>query len=191
MNPNEPKPSDDGLTDAPDSNNSGTEPVQPSVSVMNTEASVPHESNEPTFSDTLSADQPTDTSPSPTLAASPEPTLSQELNTSSPEAEVAASSSASGEDPGRTMGIIGLVLAFLMPLAGLVVSTVARSKSKKAGHKNGLALAGILISVALILATIVGVVLFAMGATKVTQFCTENGPGIHTTENGVTITCKQ
>ena len=51
-------------------------------------------------------------------------------------------------DPGRTMGVIGFVLAFLIAIAGLVVSVIALAKSKSAGHKNNLALAGIIIAVA-------------------------------------------
>lgn len=59
--------------------------------------------------------------------------------------DVAAAPSA--EDPGKTLGIVGLILAILGfgPIS-LVISIVARNQSKKAGHANGLALAGIIIS---------------------------------------------
>lgn len=53
------------------------------------------------------------------------------------------------EDPGKTLGIVGLILAFILPLFGLIISLVARSKSKKAGHKNVLALIGIIVSIVL------------------------------------------
>ncbi len=49
-------------------------------------------------------------------------------------------------DPGKTLGIVGFVLAFVFALAGLIVSIIARSKSVKAGYKNGLATAGIWLS---------------------------------------------
>ncbi len=57
------------------------------------------------------------------------------------------------QDPGRTMGIVGLVLAIFCNLIGLVVSIIAFNKSKAAGFKNNIALAGI----------IVGAVLFVVG----------------------------
>jgi hypothetical protein len=55
--------------------------------------------------------------------------------------------------PGKTLGIVGLVLAILLPVVGLIISIVANSQSKKAGYKNGLAKAGI----------IVGAILTALG----------------------------
>ncbi|MDB5161584.1 MAG: hypothetical protein JWM52_92 [Candidatus Saccharibacteria bacterium] len=50
------------------------------------------------------------------------------------------------EDPGKTLGIVGFVLAFFVSLAGLIVSAIGYTRSKRAGFKNGLALAGIIIS---------------------------------------------
>ncbi|MGX5695802.1 DUF4190 domain-containing protein [Agromyces soli] len=55
--------------------------------------------------------------------------------------------------PGKTLGIVGLVLAIILPVVGLIISIVANSQSKKAGYKNGLAKAGI----------IVGAILTALG----------------------------
>jgi Ca2+/H+ antiporter len=57
------------------------------------------------------------------------------------------------QDPGRTMGIVGLILAIFCNLIGLVVSIIAFNRSKNAGFKNNIALAGI----------IVGAVLFVVG----------------------------
>ena len=57
------------------------------------------------------------------------------------------------QDPGRTMGIVGLILAIFCSLVGLIVSIIAFNKSKQAGFKNNIALAGI----------IVGAVLFVVG----------------------------
>lgn len=55
--------------------------------------------------------------------------------------------------PGKTLGIVGLVLAILTPLIGLIISLVAQSQSKKAGYPNGIAKAGV----------IVGAILTALG----------------------------
>lgn len=57
------------------------------------------------------------------------------------------------QDPGRTLGIVGLVLAFFCNLVGLVISIIAYNRSKAAGFNNGIAKAGI----------IVGAVLTAIG----------------------------
>lgn len=51
------------------------------------------------------------------------------------------------QDPGRTLGIVGLVFAFLCSLVGLILSIVAYTRSKNAGYKNTIALVGIIISV--------------------------------------------
>jgi hypothetical protein len=77
------------------------------------------------------------------------------------------------ENPGKTLGIVGLVLgivgfglAYLGPIAGLILSIIGLNKSKKAGQKNGIALAGIIVSiVALIVNIIVTIVLISAAAT--------------------------
>ena len=50
-------------------------------------------------------------------------------------------------DAGKTLGIVGLVLAFVFSLAGLIVSAIARSQSKKAGVKNTPATVGLVLSI--------------------------------------------
>jgi heme/copper-type cytochrome/quinol oxidase subunit 1 len=52
-------------------------------------------------------------------------------------------------DPGRTMGIVGLILAIFCSLIGMIVSILAFNKSKAAGYKNNIALAGIIVGAAL------------------------------------------
>lgn len=71
----------------------------------------------------------------------------------------AAPGAPTGEDPGKTMGIVGLVLAFFCSLAGLIVSILAYNKSKQAGFKNNIALAGIIVAaVAMVGGFIYGIV---------------------------------
>jgi hypothetical protein len=55
--------------------------------------------------------------------------------------------------PGKTLGIVGLIVAIFANLIGLIISIIAFNQSKKAGFKNTPALAGI----------IVGAVLTALG----------------------------
>ena len=49
------------------------------------------------------------------------------------------------QDPGKTLGIIGFILSFFLSFIGMILSIIAFAKSKKAGHMNGLALAGIIL----------------------------------------------
>jgi uncharacterized protein YacL len=51
------------------------------------------------------------------------------------------------QDPGRTMGIVGLILAIFCSLIGLIVSAIAYNTSKKAGYQNNIALAGIIVGI--------------------------------------------
>lgn len=65
--------------------------------------------------------------------------------------------------PGKTLGIVAFVLALVpvgLQLVGLVLGIVALVQSKKAGVKNGLALAAIIISSILIVISIIGAVVF-------------------------------
>ena len=56
--------------------------------------------------------------------------------------------------PGKQLGLVGLILAILVPLVGLIISVVANNQSKAAGYPNQLAKIGI----------IVGAILTALGA---------------------------
>ncbi|PYI65284.1 hypothetical protein CVV68_18915 [Arthrobacter livingstonensis] len=49
------------------------------------------------------------------------------------------------EDPGKTLGIVGLVLCFVVPLAGLIVSIIGKKKSRVAGFTNTPAKVGVIL----------------------------------------------
>lgn len=51
------------------------------------------------------------------------------------------------DPPGKTMGIIGFVLAFVLAPAGIVVSAMALSESKKVGYDNVLGKWGLWLSI--------------------------------------------
>ena len=53
------------------------------------------------------------------------------------------------EDPGKTLGIVGLVLAILAPVIGIIVSAIARSQSQKAGFQNQFAKIGLIVGIVL------------------------------------------
>lgn len=65
--------------------------------------------------------------------------------------------------PGKTLGLVGLILAIVAPVVGIVVSAIARSQSKNAGYENKLAKIGLIVGIALTVAIIVlYVVVFAV-----------------------------
>lgn len=51
------------------------------------------------------------------------------------------------DPPGKTMGIVGFVLAFVIAPAGIVVSAMALSESKKVGYDNVLGKWGLWLSI--------------------------------------------
>jgi Ca2+/H+ antiporter len=58
-------------------------------------------------------------------------------------------------DPGRTLGIVGLILAFFCSLIGLIISIIAYRQSQQAGYKNNIAMAGIIVgTISLVLGVI-------------------------------------
>jgi hypothetical protein len=64
--------------------------------------------------------------------------------------------------PGKTLGIVGLVLAIVAPLIGIIVSAVALNQSKKAGYENKLAKIGLIVGIVLtVLIIVLYVVIFA------------------------------
>jgi len=92
------------------------------------------------------------------------------------------------EDPGKTLGIVGLVLSFFTAIIGLIISIVALRKSKKAGFKNTPALIGIIVGIlSTIVAIIIGIVSIIAVTAVLTQ-CAQLGPGVHNV-NGVTVNC--
>ncbi|OJU43390.1 MAG: hypothetical protein BGN98_10895 [Microbacterium sp. 69-7] len=102
---------------------------------------------------------------------------------------------ATGTVPGRTLGIVALVLAIvpvgLQPI-GLILGIVALVQSKKAGVKNGMAVAAIIVSsVLIVIGIIIGsvvAVVFANAAGDLIQFCANNPSGVYEL-NGQMITC--
>lgn len=96
---------------------------------------------------------------------------------------------ATGEDPGKTFGIISLVTSLLgISLLGLIFGIIGRKKSKAAGYSNGLALAGIIISIIGMIIGIIIISLVVFGTVNIVQKCQELGPGTHYVD-GATYTC--
>ncbi|MHA7295488.1 DUF4190 domain-containing protein [Arthrobacter sp. HLT1-21] len=89
------------------------------------------------------------------------------------------------ENPGKTLGIVGLILSLIpgLNIVGLIISIVAMVKSRKARMGNGFALAGIIIGALAVIATIVMVIAFVAFIpviTELAEFCQQTGPGQQT-----------
>lgn len=70
--------------------------------------------------------------------------------------------------PGKTLGIVGLVLAIVFNLIGLIISIVALQQSKAAGFKNTPAKIGIIVGAVLfVLGIIISIISFAAAASMV------------------------
>jgi hypothetical protein len=95
--------------------------------------------------------------------------------------------------PGKTLGIVALVVVFFASLIGLILGYVARSQSKKAGVKNTPAKVAIILGwiflVLSIIATILIIVLVVNGAGALQQLCEGMPPGEYPLTTGGTITC--
>lgn len=98
-----------------------------------------------------------------------------------------------GTVPGKTLGIVALIVVFFFSLIGLILGYVARSQSKAAGVANTPAKVAIILGwVFLVLGIIVGIVaavLFTQGIGALQEACTQLGDGVWELENGTTITC--
>lgn len=103
--------------------------------------------------------------------------------------------------PGKTMGIVALVLAIVpigLQIVGLILGIVALVQSKKAGLKNGPALWAIIVSSVLIvvgiIVTIVLITFFANAASDLgsqIQACLDNGGTGYVEVLGQRVSCEQ
>ena len=67
-----------------------------------------------------------------------------------------------GDFPGKTLGIVGLVLAIVAPLIGLIISVVANNQSKAAGFPNQLAKIGIIVGAILTVLGLIGGIIWGI-----------------------------
>lgn len=102
--------------------------------------------------------------------------------------------------PGKTLGIVALVLAIVpigLQLVGLILGIVALVQSRKAGQKNGIALAAIIVSAVLIVVGVIAAIAliswFATQGTDLVNQVTQcqSDPTGSVIFNGVTITCQE
>jgi Na+/H+-dicarboxylate symporter len=115
---------------------------------------------------------------------------------SSPTPPPAGYNAAPAATPGKTLGIVGLILAFFIPLVGLILGIVGLNQSKKAGRKNGIALAAIIVSSVFIVIGIIVAIVVGVGAASAGQLvgdaiqqCQQLGESGVITINGTEVQC--
>jgi len=70
-------------------------------------------------------------------------------------------------DKTNVLAIVGIILAFFVPLVGVILGFVARSQIKRTGEKgSGLALAAIIIGLVIIVIYVIGVIVFSVAAAN-------------------------
>ncbi|MHA7264393.1 DUF4190 domain-containing protein [Arthrobacter sp. TMN-37] len=93
---------------------------------------------------------------------------------------------------GRTLGIVGLILAFLISPVGLIISIIAMVRARIEGTRTGTALAGIIVG-------LIGTVLLVIGAfvvaslvpdfVQLTEQCQGLGSGTTVEVRGAEVQC--
>lgn len=145
------------------------------------------------MSDPQNPDVPT---PPPAYSSAPPPAPSapQPAYSAAPPAPYGAPANA--PVPGRTLGIVALVVAIFFNVIGLILGIVALVQSRKAGHKNGFAVAAIIVGAVLtVIGIIVGILLFtafaaAAGfASEAFQACQAVDFSGTVTVQGVSVDC--
>lgn len=95
-----------------------------------------------------------------------------------------------GDNPGKVLGVVGFILVFVgLGLISLILGIIGLKKSKQAGHKNGFALAAIILGIVQMIAAIIIASLLTIVAVTLVNTCSELGSGTHVLTDGRTVTC--
>jgi hypothetical protein len=95
---------------------------------------------------------------------SPAATAPMQTDSAAQSAPQATGAAAADPQKTNTMAILALVFAFIIPLVGFILALVAMSKIKKSNEGGkGLAIAGLIISIVLMITQIIAGILFTVG----------------------------
>ena len=88
--------------------------------------------------------------------------------------------------PGKTLGIVALIVSFFFSVLGIILGIVAKVQSNRAGVKNTPATVAIVLGIIFFILTIV---LYTTVFAALLNACNGMEPGQYTLENGGTLTC--
>lgn len=92
------------------------------------------------------------------------------------------------KDPGKVLGIVATIIALGAGVIGIALGVVAYRKSRAAGFGGGLGMAAMIIGVVTTVLLVTQLTLLANGM-GIGGACDGLKPGIHTLDNGTTISC--
>jgi hypothetical protein len=127
--------------------------------------------------------------------ANPRPHRPEEEHELTEAAPAAPAPAPTLDNPGKTLGIVGLIMSFffVLNIVGLILSIVGLNKSKKAGMKNGAAVAGIIVSiVTIVIGVIILISIVALGPAgfaAIAEACEGMASGEVLTDGTTTFTC--
>jgi hypothetical protein len=90
---------------------------------------------------------------------------------------------ATPSEAGKGLGIAGFIVDFFVAPVGLILSIVAKVQSSRAGVKNGLATAGIILGVIFTIGGVIGIVAFGVAIGGAAAECAKLGNGTHIVGN--------
>ncbi|WP_395639081.1 hypothetical protein [Pseudolysinimonas sp.] len=87
------------------------------------------------------------------------------------------------------LGVVGVVLALVFWPAGIAISIVAISRSRRAGRVSRAAVLGLVLGLLAFIATVVLVVFLASGIASLADRCAALGPGEYLFDDGSSLSC--
>jgi hypothetical protein len=97
------------------------------------------------------------------------------------------------DNPGRTLGIVGLVLAIFLNIVGAIVGIVALVKSRKAGYGNGPAIAAIIVGflffIGIVIFLVIAVVVGGAAVNQLLEVCSGIPSGGTVEFQGTQVQC--
>jgi hypothetical protein len=94
----------------------------------------------------------------------------------------------SSGNPGKGLGIAGLIVDFFIAPLGLILSIIGKVQASKAGAKNAPAVWGIVLGILFTIGQVILIVVLVGLAATVAAKCADLGAGTHIV-GGVTYTC--
>ncbi|GAA0964899.1 DUF4190 domain-containing protein [Frigoribacterium faeni] len=97
---------------------------------------------------------------------------------------------ATGKPPSKAMAITGFVLSFfgLLAIVGLILNIISFRRFGRAGQPRGLSLAGIIISIVVIIVSVFSIIALVAAFSYGLEMCNDLGSGTHNVD-GVQVTC--
>lgn len=94
------------------------------------------------------------------------------------------------QDPGRTTGVVAIVVGFFVGIVGVFIGIASLQKSRRVGLAGALGTAGIVVSILnIVVGGAVGIS-WVRYEVSLTQQCSLVGPGQYLTQSGDQVTCR-